>query len=243
MVFTVNTEVFFRFFSFLLRTSLLFSRLPFTANKTHTWTNNNSQFSWVLHSLLLVLPVADDVAAVAHSTHQLTCTNYTNYFGLNFVYLLCTRIQSTAVHYNTIHSHSHSHSRTHCYRCVPLRYAMLGVLARSLVRVCVHLMIFFSLLLSLIASLVRSLFRSVRFLCMCVLLWIKHIPKQRYTEKHTLWLKRERKKSQAHKWEWECVHVIQGKPSKHTSERKKIQTITWNARLIVVYVLLIFVLY
>lgn len=58
---------------------------------------------------------------------------------------------------------------------------------------------FFSLLLSLIASLVRSLFRSVRFLCMCVLLWIKHIPKQRYTEKHIQWIKRERKKSQAHK--------------------------------------------
>lgn len=161
---------------------IVFSLLPFTANKTHTWTNNNSQFGWILHSLLLVLlPVTVFVAvAYAHSTHThtLTCKNYTNNFGLDFVYLLCTHIQST-LHYYTIRSHSHV--LTILCRCV------LAALATSFAYVCIWF--FF---LSVSSSLIRSLHLLV---CTSVFLWITY-PKQRYSEKHI----EENEKSQAHKW-------------------------------------------
>lgn len=181
---------------FRLRTSLR-SVAIHRANKTHTWTNNNSQFSWVLHSLLLVLPVAD-VAAVAHSTHTLTHL-YKLYELFWFEFCLSSlhthSVSSSApLHYSI---HTNTHTCTRCYRCVSLRYVVCYVCwrARSLVRVCVHLIFF---LLSLFASLIRSL-SVVRF-CACVRVFVnKTYPKTKiHRAIQRVKRKRERKKNHWH---------------------------------------------
>lgn len=158
--FTVNNFFFF-FFSFLHFSALHFCRLPFTANKTHTWTNNNSQFSWALHSLLLVLPVAD-VAAVAHSTHSLVQTIRIISVWILFIFFAHTFSQQQCTITLFIHTHAHIHTRTRSCRCV-FRYVMLCVLACS--RVCAF-DFFFLFLLSSFTSLIHSLFLSVRA-CVC----------------------------------------------------------------------------
>lgn len=168
--FTVNTT-FFLFFSFLLRTSLLFVLLPFTANKTHTWTNNNSQFSWALHSLLLVLPVADvaaaaATAAVAHSTHSLVQTIRIILVWILFIFFAHAFSQqhSALLHYSFTLTLTYS-VLSLCF--ATLRYVMCaGALAHS--RMCAFDDVFSSSQFLRISHPFSVSLYS--FLCMCMLL-------------------------------------------------------------------------
>lgn len=179
----------------------------------------------------LVLPVAAAAVAFAHSTHtnSLTCIETIRIILVWILFIFFahtrahtrTRIQSTVVHYSTIHSHSYSYSRahmysTHSYRCVSLRCVVnvcAGALMCSFICSLAYVCAFDIFRLFLLGFFISHPFSVFVWMCACVrvFVWKNNISK---TEIH--WGKQQ--KSRAYKWE---CGMIQGKPSKHNEWKSK----------------------
>lgn len=146
--------------------------------------NNNSQFGWILHSLLLMLLVAVVVIALCpfHKTLTLTTTcvynTITNDFSvwilfICFAHAYMQSIECTItlfhIHMSVVHTYNISCVLFSPFRCVYRVHVLADV------RVCIHL-IFFSFvrsssssaLFSFVVSHPFSLFVSFIRLCMCV---------------------------------------------------------------------------